>query len=262
MPSYLIVFHWKGTLTLKTSLGILQRLLLIACCGLPLHAGWAGSAALQNVPDPIGYVSDYARVLEPAAERKLATISSELERKTGVRIRVLTLPNLGSTDLESVASELLAAWSETPEIANHSILIIDAIQEKLMRIEMGSAIPRMISEEVSQRVQQQVVLPNLIRGDRSSAYLLAVLELSTTIGLKEQVALYTVPGFLRLQPAVHEPLRRSSSSSRELLLFVPLLIFMVGMARLENKMARATVIFGDVFRARMRRRFEQLRWRR
>lgn len=244
---------------MKTTLGILQKLLQIACFALPIQAGWAESVNLSTIPEPIGYVSDYARVLEPTDERKLATISAELERKTGVRIRVLTLPNLGEAELEEVSSELLAAWSESPEIANHSILIIDVINDKRLRIEMGSDIPKLMSEDVSQRVQSQVILPNLVKGDRGSAYVLAVLEISTAIGLKEQVALYTVPGYLRLQPAVHKAGARSGNSPNELLLFVPLLIFMVGMARLENKMARATVIFGDVFRARMRRRLARLR---
>lgn len=244
---------------MKTTLGILQRLLQIACIVLPIQIGWADEVFEASAPEPIGYVSDYARVLEPAVERKLATISSELERKTGVRIRVLTLPNLGEADLDDIATKLLAAWSESPEIANRSILIIDVIDDKRLRIEMGSDIPLMISEEVSQRVQQQVILPNLVRGDRGSAYLLAVLELSTTIGLKEQVALYTVPGYLRLQPAVHSSLTRTTERSAELLIFVPLLLFMVSMARLENKMARATVIFGDVFRARMKRRLARMR---
>ena len=48
---------------------------------------------------------------------------------------------------------------------------------------------------------------------------------------------------------------------RYLLLFVPLLIFMIGMARLETKMARATVVFGEVFQARWRGRWNRMQGR-
>jgi len=231
--------------------------LQIASLFILLNTGWATEGVAPPIPEPIGYVTDYGRVIEPGIERKLASISSELERKTGVRIRVLTVPDLGGQNLDLVAKQLMAAWSETPEVAARSILVIDAMAEKKIRIELGSDIPHLVSDEVSQRVQQQVILPHLARGERGPAYLLAVLELSAAIAMQERVALYSVPGYLKLQPAVHRPATASANGPSELLLFVPLLIFMVGMARLESKMARATVIFGDVFRRKWRGRYRK-----
>ncbi len=233
---------------MKPPIGILQRVLQLACLVFATLVARADEAALPVVPEPIGYVSDYARVVDPSDERRLAQIGAELERKTGVRIRVLTVPNLGGQDLDYIAKALLAAWSESKEKADNTILILDALAEKRVRIELGKNIPRLISDEVSQRVQQQVMLPNLAQGERGEAYLLAVTELSVAIGLEQQVALYTVPGYLKLQPAVYRPNSKNTNELPDILLFIPLLVFMVGMARLETRMARATQVFDKVFR--------------
>lgn len=243
---------------MKPTIGILQRVLQLACLAFATLVAWADEAAVAVVPEPIGYVSDYGRVIEPGYERKLAQIGAELERKTGVRIRVLTVPNLGGQELDFVSKALLAAWSESTEAAANTILILDALAEKRVRIELGENIPHLLSDEVSKRVQQQVMLPNLAQGERGAAYLLAVTEISVAIGLGQQVALYTVPGYLKLQPAVYKPGGEKKKELPDILLFIPLLVFMVGMARLETRMARATQVFDEVFRHTWGRRLSRI----
>lgn len=256
MGTYVIVFHEKGALTLKTLIGILQRVLQVAIIAVSASTGWADEASPPLVPEPIGYVSDYGRVIDPTDERRLADISCELERKTGVRVRVLTIPSLGGMDIDHVSPMLLKAWGDSAEAAR-TILILDAIAEKKVRIELGAGLGNAVTPDVSRTVQQQVMMPLLSKGDRGEAYLLAVTEISVAIGLAERVALYSVPGYLKLQPAVYRADARDQPKKLpELLLFVPLLIFMVGMARLENRMARATVVFGEVFQRNWKRRIE------
>jgi len=257
---YVLVFHGKGALIVTTRCGILHGFALLALCMLPM-GNLQADEACPPVPQPIGYVTDYARAISPSDERRLAVVASELERKTGVRVRILTLPYLGGADFEALSKGVLAAWSETPEIGARMILIIDALAEKKMRIEYGPEIGSMLSEEASKRMQTQVMLPFLAQGDRGSAYLFAVTELSVAIGLEQKVALYTVPGYLKLQHASLGPQPTAPKRTNDLLLFIPLLVFMVGMARLETKMARATVVFDSVFRKRWAGRFHNMRWK-
>ncbi|MBK6764913.1 MAG: TPM domain-containing protein [bacterium] len=236
----------------------MQRLLHVAIIGVLAVNARAGEVDAVPVPEQIGYVSDYGRVIDPADERRLVDISEELERKTGVRVRVVTVPTLGGADIDQVSPALLKAWGDSA-MAARTILILDAIAEKKARIELGVGLNSIVTPEVSHTVQKQVMLPLLSRGDRGEAYLLAVTELSVAIGLYEKVALYSVPGYLKLQPAVFNPRAVHSEKLPELLLFIPLLIFMVGMVRLENRLACATVVFGAVFRRNWRRRIEWLK---
>lgn len=256
--AYVIVFHEKGALTLNTLSGILQRLLQVAILGVLAVNAQADEVALATVPEQIGYVTDYGRVIDPSDERRLAEIGSELERKTGVRVRVVTVPSLRGADIDQVSPALLRAWGDSA-MAARTILILDAIAEKKARIELGVGLNNIVTPEISQTVQKQVMLPLLSKGDRGEAYLLAVTELSVAIGLSEKVALYSVPGYLKLQPAVYRPDSGGREKLPDILLFIPLLIFMVGMVRLENRMACATVVFGAVFRRNWRRRIDWMK---
>lgn len=229
---------------MRIRLRILQRIMQIVC--LLVAVPFAGAnETLPVAPEPIGFVSDYGRVVAPSYERRLAEIGSELERKTGVRIRVVTLPGLGGADIEAFSKYLLRSWMDSAHAAR-TILIVDAVADKKMRVTLGEGLGDVITPDLSATVQRQVMLPLLLRGHRGEAYTLAVTELSVAIGMSERVALYSVPGYLKLQPAAYHPNGEEAESFPEILYFVPLLIFMVAMARLENRMARATQVFGAV----------------
>ncbi|MCB9367473.1 MAG: TPM domain-containing protein [Calditrichaeota bacterium] len=227
----------------------------------PLHLAllWLFAATVQAdsthsaMPQPIGYVSDFAKVIAPADERRLAAISEELERKTDVIVRVVTVPSLDGLDIEDFSRFLLESWMDSGQ-ATKTILIVDAVADKRMRVSLGDGLNRMVTPAVSETVQRQVMMPLLSRGHRGEAFVLAITEFSVAIGRSQHVALYSVPGYTRVYPASFSARPPVHSSTNELLLFIPLLIFMVSMARLETKMARATVVFEDVFRANLLRR--------
>ncbi|MBL0062516.1 MAG: hypothetical protein IPP40_13780 [bacterium] len=54
---------------MKPPIGILQQVLQLACLVFATLVARADRAALPAVPEPIGYVSDYARVVDPSDER-------------------------------------------------------------------------------------------------------------------------------------------------------------------------------------------------
>lgn len=244
---------------MKHPIGILHRfgqialLALLACLPKDMQAGEA------VFPEPIGYVSDFGRVMSPKFERRLADIGSELERKTGIRLRVVTLPSLQGIAIEDAAATLLSEWSESDEAQSHTVLILDAMADKKMRVEMGAEMLNILTPELSERIQQQVMLPHLVRGEREDAYLLGAIEIAVSVGLAEHVALYTVPGFLKLQPALHQPLVKQSPSPYELLCCAILLGFMGVMIRLQNKIAPATQVFSPLFVSSARTRIRSLR---
>lgn len=244
---------------MKHPIGILHRFgqiaLLALLVALPrdMHAGEA------IFPEPIGYASDFGRVMSPKYERRLADIGAELERKTGIRLRVVTLPSLQGIAIEDAAATLLHEWSESEEAQSHTVLILDAMADKKMRVEMGAEMISILTPELSQRIQEQVMLPHLVRGEREDAYLLGAIEIAVSVGLAERVALYTVPGFLKLQPALHQPQPKQSPSPYELLCCAILLAFMGLMIRLQDRIAPATQVFSPLLLERARSRVLSLR---
>lgn len=175
---------------------------------------------------PIGYVTDLARLVEPEVERKICDLSAELERKTGVRVAVVTVPDLSGYEIEDFTNELLNRWMPDPAKRAKSVVIIDAPLDEKLRLEMGVGIDTLLSAEAAKRIREQVLLPALRKGDKGQAYLLTLTELAAEIARSTDVTLYQLkgPGFLKNQPAsvtIPPPKRRDTSGS---LWFLPVIM--------------------------------------
>ncbi|MBA3891766.1 MAG: TPM domain-containing protein, partial [Gemmatimonadaceae bacterium] len=63
-----------------------------------------------QIPQPTGYVNDFANVLSPSAEASMMRIIDDVRRKSGGEIVVVTLPDLQGRDVADVAREIGRQW--------------------------------------------------------------------------------------------------------------------------------------------------------
>jgi uncharacterized protein len=63
-----------------------------------------------QIPAPVGYVNDFAHVIDPAAERQMLAVIDEVRRKSGGEIVVVTLPDLGGRSAIDVARDIGRQW--------------------------------------------------------------------------------------------------------------------------------------------------------
>lgn len=189
----------SGNKGVDAAILLIAALLISGSC--PVKANAANKT--ESIISPFGYVTDLARLVEPKVERKICDLSIELERKTGVRVAVVTVPDLSGFEIEEFANELLKHWMPDPAVRAQSILIIDAPNEEKLRLEMGIAIDTMLTSEAATRIREQVLLPSLRKGDKGQAYLLTITEIAAEIAHHRDVTLYQLkgPGFLKNQPA-------------------------------------------------------------
>ena len=103
----------------------------------------------ESFVSPFGYVTDLAQLVEPEVERKICDIATELERKTGIRIAVISVPELYGYEIEEFTHEILNRWIENPIVRAHSVLIIDAPNDEKLRLEMGVALDTILTTETS-----------------------------------------------------------------------------------------------------------------
>jgi uncharacterized protein len=64
-----------------------------------------------NALRPQGYVSDFARVVDPASRVRLETYCGAVERGTGVQIALVVIPSLAGEPVADVAQTLYRAWA-------------------------------------------------------------------------------------------------------------------------------------------------------
>lgn len=63
-----------------------------------------------QIPAPIGYVNDYAHVIDDAAVQQMLAVIDEVRRKSGGEIVVVTLPDLGGRSAIDVARDIGRQW--------------------------------------------------------------------------------------------------------------------------------------------------------
>ena len=66
--------------------------------------------AQLQIPAPIGYVNDFAQVIDGASQQRMLAVIEEVRQKSGGEIVVVTLPDLGGRPAWEVARDLGRQW--------------------------------------------------------------------------------------------------------------------------------------------------------
>jgi uncharacterized protein len=115
-------------------------------------------------PKPEGYVSDFARIVDPASRDSIEALARELREKTGAELAVVTLPDLGGEEVEPVAVELLQAWGIGKKGTDEGVLILLASKERRVRIEVGYGLEGILPDGLCGSIIRHVMAPNLAAG--------------------------------------------------------------------------------------------------
>ncbi len=118
---------------------------LCALLWLSMAASAVDFAALQ----PEGYVSDFARVIDPASRAALENYCARVEAQTGAQIAVVTLETLAGEPVEDVANALFRKWGIGKKGTNEGVLLLLVTQDRRMRLEVGYGLEPIIPDGVS-----------------------------------------------------------------------------------------------------------------
>jgi uncharacterized protein len=125
-----------------------MRRLSLAACALMVCAAAAypvDFAALK----PEGYVSDFARVVDPGSRANLERYCSRLDAQTGAQVAVVTLSTLAGEPIEDVANDMFRRWGIGQKGKNEGLLLLLVIQDRKMRMEVGYGLEPVIPDGFS-----------------------------------------------------------------------------------------------------------------
>lgn len=124
--------------------------------------------AAQQMPEPLSpYVSDFAGVLDDAAEARLTAHLQALRADPGVEVAVVTVARLadhGGAALEPFATALFNAWGIGDAQANDGVLLLLAVDDRAARIELGAGYPP-VWDNRALRVMDALMVPRFADGD-------------------------------------------------------------------------------------------------
>ncbi|MES0362936.1 MAG: TPM domain-containing protein, partial [Desulfobacteria bacterium] len=138
----------------KDAFCLVTVLLLTLACPALNHAADA-------FPGQQGLINDFANVISPQYEQKLARVTGELLNKTDVPVVVVTMPDIGGEDYNEYANRLYAAWGIGKKGEDRGVLIFVTVKERKMRIETGYGMEGLIPDGLAGEIRDQYIVPYL-----------------------------------------------------------------------------------------------------
>ena len=136
--------------------GLIAVWVVAGCLGA--FAATEFDALLQRL-QPQGYVSDFAGVLSSDERASLASALAELERKTGAEVAVVTVQTLAGGEVNDFANRLFEKWGIGKKKADNGVLLLAAIEDRKLRIEVGYGLESLITDARSGRILDESVVP-------------------------------------------------------------------------------------------------------
>lgn len=141
----------------------------------PLHL------CAQKFPEPVGAVNDFANVIPQNYQNQIEAIAREVWQKTNTAIVDVTIPTLEDYDLEEYATRLYEKWGIGKAKEDKGVLILNAIQERKVRIEAGYGVEGILPDGKVGGIIDDYMIPLLKRGDYGQAHLNAVIVIAQII---------------------------------------------------------------------------------
>jgi len=180
----------------------------------------------ENVPQPQGWVNDFAGVINPEYKDKLTSLISELEEKTAAEIAVVTIDSISPYGEIEYARLLFDNWKPGKKGKDNGVLVLLAIKERRWRIETGYGVEGILPDGLCGEIGRNYMAPYFKDGKYGEGIYQGVLKISQVIAKDANVSLKILDNF-KESPLENEA---SSDSIGSILVF----LFIIGFVILVN----------------------------
>lgn len=133
-----------------------------------LFVGLASVGFGQNIPakpNPPKLVNDFANVLSPDEEARLEKTLVAYDDSTSNQIAIVLVNTLNDYPIEEYALKLFRDWGIGNKKTNNGVLIIAAIDDRKIRIEVGYGLEGAIPDITANQIIRNDIQPNFRRSD-------------------------------------------------------------------------------------------------
>lgn len=207
---------------------------LSICLGL-----LCGSAsAAVSFPKPAGWVTDQAGLLDASTRDHLERLLTDMERKSGVEIAIVTLSTLGGRSVEEVAVELFQAWGIGKKGRDEGLLLLVAQKERKIRIEVGYGLEGTIPDGLAGEIIRETIAPRFRQGRFAEGVEAGVRQIVETIARQKQIE-FTTSQAPRSRPTVTGlEIEQRRLVSRATIFFLLLLVGLIVISLAQERSLR------------------------
>jgi uncharacterized protein len=132
---------------------------------------------VRPVPERAGRVTDKANVLKAEDRARIDKALEQYERETFHPIALLTIPALAGEPIESYSRRVASAWKLGQKGLDDGILLVIAMNDKIVRIELGRGMQKYISNDEAEEIIEEHIIPSFGRGDYARGIQAGIIEL-------------------------------------------------------------------------------------
>jgi uncharacterized protein len=142
---------------------------------------------------PVGYINDFAGLLDPSTEDSLETLVQRLRAATGAEVVVVTLPTIGQRDEAEVALAIGRRWkvgarADPGDPRRNAGLVLLVVPRRNhqpgtghVRIETGYGLEGIVPDATAGRIRREVMQPDLEQEAYGAAITKGVQALVSTV---------------------------------------------------------------------------------
>jgi uncharacterized protein len=154
-------------------------MMLLALCSL----SWGMTSQKQNLPTPLGYVSDYANLLNEEWHAQIRAVCKDLETNTAVEMLVVTLDTIQPLPhAQDYASRLYEAWRIGTAQQKRGVLLLVAMQEQQAVVVVGKSLLSILTPQKLDNISLNFLQPMFRSGDYGTNIYRSALSLASIAG--------------------------------------------------------------------------------
>ena len=142
---------------------------VVCAVGLALVAPKAGaqieSDRFRESLVPQGHVSDWAGVFTPDQKADLESRIAAVRQATGAQLAVVAVKSLQGGEIKDFAVKLFAQWGIGEKGKDNGVLLLAAIEDRAMWIEVGYGLEGALNDAKCGRIRDEWIFPRFKEGD-------------------------------------------------------------------------------------------------
>jgi uncharacterized protein len=142
------------------------------------------SLAQPKIPEnggPNGWVHDEANILSAGAKAELEAILQAERDSTSNQIAILIINSLEGGSIEEYALSVAEKWGVGQKGKDNGVLFLIAMQERQMRLEVGSGLEGALTDLMASRINRNEVVPHFRQGNYDAGVIAGTRAIIQTI---------------------------------------------------------------------------------
>ncbi len=132
-----------------------QNILLCAIIAMLMPVFHAAAHA-ADYPAPTSYVNDYSGVIDDTIEEELNTALKALQDETSAQVAVAVVDSIAPENIDMYSVKLFEKWGVGQKGKDNGVLMVVALHERKMRIEVGYGLEGAIPDSAAGAIRDEM----------------------------------------------------------------------------------------------------------